>query len=91
MSRELSNWSESQKRSRKWTQRNRSHELNQILDQVDIGRAIGLIKRGKIGKYSPTHDDIIAKLTFSFWVNLIKDQKTPADMFRRRLWEENLN
>lgn len=78
---QLSNWSSSRSHSKKWTRRNRD----------DIGRAIGLIKREKMRTYNPTHDDIIAKLTFSFWVNLIKDQNQPSDLYRQLLWKQSLN
>lgn len=91
LSLELSNWSAARGHSKKWTRRNRDSDLYQIVNQPDIGRAIGLIKREKVRSYNPTHDDIIAKLTFSFWVNLVKDQKQPSDTFRQLLWEQSLN
>ena len=91
LSLELSNWSAARGHSKKWTRRNRDSDLYQIVNQPDIGRAIGLIKREKVRSYNPTHDDIIAKLTFSFWVNLVKDQKQPSDTVRQLLWEQSLN
>lgn len=91
ISRELSNWSEAQQHSKYWTRRNRQQDLNQLLGQEDIGRAIGLIKREKVNSYHPRHDDIVAKLSFSFWVNIVKDQNQPSDAFRKTLWENGLN
>ena len=91
MSHKLSNWSIDRGHSKKWTRRNRDQNLNLIFGQSDIGRAIALVKREKVRAYNPTHDDIIAKLTFSFWVNLVKDQRQPSDNFRQLLWEESLN
>ena len=58
LSLELSNWSAARGHSKKWTRRNRDSDLYQIVNQPDIGRAIGLIKREKVRSYNPTHDDL---------------------------------
>lgn len=93
INRELTSWNATHRGGAKnWTRSDRRHsDLNHIINSHDIGKAISLIRREKLGTYHPKHPDIIAKLTFSFWVNLIKDQTQPSDSFRKRLWEEGLN
>lgn len=94
LNRELSSWNASQPGcTKRWTrQRERHPNLGDIMDSHDIGRAVGLVKRSKVRTYHPTHDDVVAKLTLSFWVNLIKDSgQENQDRRRKFFWEQALH
>lgn len=80
ISRELRTWNHTQIGTERWD-RNREPTLDQLIDSRKIKQAANATKNDKGHSYSPTQHDIIAKLSFGFWVNFFKYEETDPTKF----------
>lgn len=82
INKELRDWNNTHRRTPEWhDDTSRETSLDALIDNRNIGKAIKATKKDKGQSHSPTQPDIIAKLSFGFWVNLIKDEKTDRASF----------
>lgn len=82
ISRELRTWNHTHRNTPEWhVDTSRETSLDALIDNRNIGKAIKATKKDKGQSHSPNQPDIIAKLSFGFWVNLIKDEKTDCASF----------
>ncbi len=75
LSREIEAWNSSQIGASVWTSK-RETALDNVIDSRKIRKASNDTKKDKGQSYTPNYHDIIAKLTFGFWVNLLQDEET---------------